>query len=84
MPWATCLKSTETGKMMLVTPDQRPDSDDPRYEQEVHIVPVVTDPKDENYYTFGVHDFTHNCYCHPKIQEQVHGRTLILHREVVN
>jgi hypothetical protein len=81
MPWGTYLKSTESGKMVLVPPSEKPDSNDPRYEQEVHIVPVKVDGEN---ISLGIHDLVRECVCHPKIQEQVHERTLIIHREMVN
>jgi hypothetical protein len=79
--WATCLKEVETGRWLLIPPEEKPDNDDPRFEQIVHIVPVK---QDGEYLSFGIHDFTPECYCHPKVQEQVFGRTIICHTEVVN
>ena len=85
MPWATCLKDNESGCMVMLGQGQTPDSDDPRYGNEVHIVPVeVVEKEDGQYYSFGVHEFTYECFCHPEIQDQCHGRTLILHKEKLN
>jgi hypothetical protein len=84
MRWAVCVKNIEVGKMMLITPDMSVDVDDPRLGDEVHIVPVVEDQKDPDWLSFGVHDFVRDCYCHPKIQEQCYGRTIISHSATVN
>jgi hypothetical protein len=85
MPWATFLKNRESSKMVMLGQDQTPDSDDPRYGDEVHIVPIaVVKREDGEYYEFGIHDFKRDCYCHPKVQEQVFGRTLVIHKEMVN
>ncbi len=84
MRWAVCVKNLEAGQMQLITPDMTVDADDPRFGDDVHIVPVSEDQKDSDYLSFGVHDFVRDCYCHPKVQEQCYGRTLISHREAVN
>lgn len=84
MRWAICMKNLEAGKMQLITPDMSVDEDDPRYGDEVHICPVVEDPKDPKYLSFGVHDFVKECACHPKIQEQCGSRTIITHSAAVN
>ena len=59
----------------------RVDDDDPRYGEDIHLVPAI---EDGDYYSFGVHEFNRKCYCHPQIQEQVWGRTLVIHSEQVN
>jgi hypothetical protein len=84
MPWAICVKNLEIGEMVLITPDMSVDVDDPRFDDEVHIVPVVVDPKDPDRLSFGIHDFVRDCVCHPKIQNHCGGRTVIKHRAVVN
>jgi len=85
MRWAVCMKNLEIGKMVLITPDMTPpDEDDPRFDQEVHIVPVEEHPNDPYYLSFGVHDFVRDCPCHPRIQRRCFGRTIISHRAVVN
>lgn len=80
MPWAIAIKNIEAGKMELVCGDL-PSLDDPRYEDVAHIVPV---PEEADVMNFGVHDFTKDCCCHPKVEHFVHNRTLISHREAVN
>jgi TPR repeat protein len=82
--WAVCVKNLETGKMVLITPDMTVDTDDPRFGDEVHIVPVVKDQKDPDWLSFGVHDFVRDCACHPKIEPRARGRTIISHRAAVN
>lgn len=82
--WAVCIKNLEVGKMQLITPDMSVDPDDPRWDQEVHIVPVTENPEKPLSLDFGVHDFVRNCACHPKIEKQRFGRTIISHQEAVN
>lgn len=84
MRWAVCMKNLEIGKMQLITPDMTVDEDDPRYGDEVHVVPVVEDKKDLTNLSFGVHDFVRDCCCHPNIQERCGGRIIIAHRSEVN
>ena len=84
MRWAVCMKNLEVGKMALITPDMTVDQDDPRFDQEVHIVPILEDPKDVTRLSFGAHDFVRDCACHPKILDQALGRTIITHSAAVN
>lgn len=84
MRWAVCIKNVEIGKMVLITPHMSVDADDPRFDQDVHIVPVFEDPEDPYRLDFGVHDFVRGCVCHPKIKEQCFGRTIISHQAAVN
>ena len=81
MPWAICIKNIESGKMELVCKGSKVDLDDPRYADECHIVPIT---EDEEEIRFGAHEFTRQCYCHPKVENFVNNRTLIMHREAVN
>jgi hypothetical protein len=78
------MKNVEIGKMVLITPDMRVDENDPRYADEVHIVPVKVDKNDPTWLTFGIHDFVRDCYCHPKVEEQCLGRTIVTHSATVN
>lgn len=84
MRWAVCMKNIEAGNWQLITPDMTVDADDPRFDGEVHIVPVSEHPDDPYRLEFGVHDFVRDCTCHPKVQPQCFGRTIISHRAVVN
>ena len=87
MPWAVALKHTNTGAIELVTEGMRVDADDPRYENEVHIAPVKETGDKDFAYTFGHfghHEFTRQCSCHPRIENRVGGRTLVIHSERVN
>jgi hypothetical protein len=70
--------------MQLIEKGHGPDLDDLRWGEDVHIVPITDDPDDPDMILFGIHDFTRDCYCHPRIQEQCYGRTLVLHSEAVN
>lgn len=84
MRWAVAMNNIEIGKWQLITPDMTVDGDDPMFADEVHIVPVVEDPKDSTYLSFGVHDFVPNCACHPKVEPQCGSRTIITHTAVAN
>lgn len=75
MPWATIIRDIETGKVTLVLADPQP-VDVNRYER--HGVPCY-ESGDE--ILFGVHDFTRNCICRPKIAEDEHGDEIIVHQE---
>jgi hypothetical protein len=83
MEWVVCIRNLEDKKMVLIQ-DEKPDVDDPRWSDEAHIVPVSDHPLMPGYITFGIHDFIRDCACHPKIQDQVYGRTLIVHRTEVH
>lgn len=84
MPWVLCVKNIETGRFELVTEGMQIDADDPRYDEDVHFVPVSEHPKEKNYLTFGVHTPLRECVCRPKIEENCFNRTQIIHREQVN
>jgi hypothetical protein len=79
--WATVLKNVEVDKFVLVEAGDRVDVDDSRYGDEVHIVPVTVEKEE---ISFGVHDFRRECHCHPRVEEQVFGRTLVIHTDMVN
>ena len=85
MQWATCLMNLEVGKMELVTPDNVPDGDDPKYGEDVHIVPCFAEDEGREWeHSFGLHEFTKECACHPKLKKLEGGRLLIIHTERVN
>lgn len=84
MRWAVCVKNLEAGQMQLITPDMTVDADDPRFGDEVHIVPVVENQKNLGWIDFGVHNFVRDCYCHPKIEPRGSGKTIISHSAMVN
>jgi len=84
MRWAVCMKNLEADKMQLITPDMTVDADDPRFSDEVHIVPVSEDQQDPEWLSFGVHDFVRNCCCHPKVEPRAGGRAIISHSAMVN
>lgn len=84
MRWAICMKNLEAGKMQLITPEMTGAPEDPRFGDEVHIVPVVEDPKDPTVLSFGVHDFVRECACHPRIEPKSNGRMIIAHQSAVN
>ncbi len=82
MLWVTCMRNLKTGKMELIPPGGKPADEDPKYDQDVHIVPCTDQSTEtELYFTLGNHDFKRNCYCHPKIREQLRGRTLVMHED---
>lgn len=83
MPWALAIREVESRKVILITEGMRIDEEDPRYEDEVHIVPCDEDPKDKEVLSFGYHDFTKECCCQPRTETRV-GRSLIVHKDKVN
>jgi len=84
--WVICFKNAVTGKMELIPSGMNVDHDDPTYEQEAHILPCTDlgSTPEEMHFTFGAHEFTRQCYCHPEVREQIHRRTLILHKATLN
>jgi hypothetical protein len=81
MPYGTFLMDIEAGKYMLVTPENKPDADDPRYGDEVHIVPLVAL---DGHLSLVGHECSLSCYCRPSVRKQVWNRTLVIHNETVN
>lgn len=79
--WATVLKDVEADKFVMVDAGTKIDPDDLRYGEDVHIVPVTVEKEE---ISFGIHEFEKNCYCHPKVEEQVWGRQLVIHTDRVN
>lgn len=57
MAWGAVMKNLEVDKFELIPPEKHVDADDPRYGDEVHIVPIYDDPEAPNRMTFGAHDF---------------------------
>ena len=85
MPWVVVIENIESGKMELMRNDMPIDPDHPRYGQEAHIVPCNEgDIVDQFNFSFGAHEFTRACYCHPEVCEQVYGRRLVIHRPATN
>ena len=81
MPWAIALRKTKTGAIQLYTDGMKVDEDDPEYDQDVHIVPCFENGDD---LSFGVHDFTRQCCCHPRVDDNTYKRNLVIHSERVN
>ena len=84
MRWAICMNNLEVGKIQLITPDMTVDEDDPRFDDDVHIVPINENQKDPEWLSFSVHDFKRDCVCRPQIQEHCGSRTIIKHQAAVN
>jgi hypothetical protein len=61
---------------ILVGSDMKIESDDPAYEDVIHIAPDTQE--ESGLMPYGAHNFTLNCSCHPEVR-RVQGRTLILH-----
>lgn len=78
--WAVVIENLEAKKMQLVTPEIESAGDDARYGNEVHVCPVVFDGDD---ISFGFHEFTRDCPCHPKVKQGI-SKTVIIHTEKVN
>jgi hypothetical protein len=52
------MKDLETGAMMLFPPYPHPDDDNPRYDQDVHILPCEQYADGEEVrFRFGAHEF---------------------------
>ena len=82
--WAVCVKNLEVNKVELVPHGTKLDDDDPRYENDLHVVPCTDiGSPEEMHLNFGAHDFTRQCYCKPEVREQVYGRTLIIHKGTI-
>lgn len=74
--WAIALKDTVNGQIRLVEEDNLGGLCDlKRFER--HIVPF-TEVGDEM--RFGVHDFTRNCICRPRIDVE-DGYEMIVHED---
>lgn len=82
--WAVCLKNLESDKWQMIPCGEHVDHDDPRYGDEIHVMPCFDDPQVENHLNFGFHDFSRECVCHPKLQPQASGKVMIIHNERVN
>ena len=82
--WAVCIKDLESGKVTLIRPDEVERFEAPKHRNEFHIVPIDENKVSEDCVSFGFHDFVRGCVCHPKIQVQSFGRTIISHRAAVN
>lgn len=83
MRWAITMKNLEAGKWQLITPDMDIDPEDPRYDKDMHIVPIVEDPNNPTYLSFGIHALVRDCPCHPRIEEGLY-RNRIKHRAAMN
>jgi hypothetical protein len=83
MRWALCMKNLEVGKMQLITPDMTVDEDDPRFGDDLHIVPLVENQIYPNRISFGVHEFERTCACHPRFEAGLY-RNIITHQAAVN
>ena len=78
--WVVCLIESQT-KQVVPWDGACVEEDDPRYEDDVHILPIIEGG--ETLFS-GVHEVNRNCACHPRVQPQVHGRTMIFHSEKVS
>jgi hypothetical protein len=84
MGWALCIKDLESGKVTLIRPDEVERFEAPKHRHEFHIVPIDENKVSEDCVSYGFHDFVRDCVCHPKIQVQSFGRTIISHKAEVN
>ncbi len=78
MAWAVVIREADTKRVLCLCENDRIDSDDPRFENEVHFVPCL---EDGDGLTFGVHDFTKDCCCGPKVEVALGQRDRVIHRE---
>lgn len=84
MGWAIVIQEVDSRKWVVLTSGTAIDVDDPMYERDVHIVPVVEDKKNSRFLRTGIHNLKRECCCRPRIQEEVHRRTLVIHSDKVN
>ncbi len=84
MRWALCIKNLESGKVVIISPEEAECFEAPKHRHEFHIVPIDENKATEDYVSFGFHDFVRDCVCHPEIQVQSFGRILISHKALVN
>lgn len=67
MPWAIGLRRADTGQLEVIGTDTKIVPDDPRFEKDVHIVPLVPlGSFNGDDYDFGEHEFKRECCCHPR------------------
>jgi hypothetical protein len=74
------MQEADGGRFEVIPKEARIDADDPRYEQDVHIMPCTNG---EEGISFGAHEPSLKCYCQPRVESPVGGRTRIIHRERV-
>ena len=77
MPWVLAIKEIATGKIRTLSPEDRIAPDDTRY-GDVHVAPVY---EDGSMLSFGAHEFTRQCYCHPEVRISLDQRPIVVHRE---
>lgn len=84
MPLVACLHNVETGEYECLLEGQHIDADDPKYAEDVHVIPVTGEFNEKTVDTIGYHTMDRKCICGPRIEEQLNNRNLIWHKEAVN
>ena len=77
MPWCLAIREVETGRIRLLEHEENISADDPKY-ADLHVVPF-TEKDDEM--LFGMHDFTRECVCRPRIEVEPGERPMVIHEE---
>ena len=80
MGWAVVVKNLEHGKFQIVPKVGEFDRDG-LYGDDINIVPCTETPEE---ILFGIHEFTRECCCHPKVSRLDGGPTLVIHTDQVN
>jgi hypothetical protein len=83
MEWAIGFICLKTGKVELYGGEDT-DLSDPAYGPDIHIVPCDPIKGNKADLTFGAHEFTRECYCHPRTKPCSPHKTLVLHNGTVN
>lgn len=77
--WAVAIKDRESGKIRIADEDDD-NLDSARHE--VHVVPCEDHKQDKELITFGMHDFTRYCICHPRIERDGFDKEIVIHEEI--
>lgn len=83
MGWAIGMLHLKTGMVELFA-GQKITRDDPEYGPDVHIVPIKPINGSGADLSFGAHEFTRQCYCHPTTRPCSEHKTFIFHKDIVN
>jgi hypothetical protein len=59
------------------------DPDDPRYGDEVHLIPVHETKEESKEVLLGLHQTSCVCMCNPRV-EASYGRDMVIHNRIVN
>jgi hypothetical protein len=83
MGWAIGMLNLKTGMIELYA-GQKITKDDPEYGPDVHIIPINPISGSGADLSFGAHEFTRQCYCHPTTRPATPHKTFVFHKNTVN